>query len=391
MDHLPVPEDSRREIKVPYLGGHYDGGPFRSFLARKRTSLPELLDAARSSWSPKKVEHEPRLGCTIGDLLQWFDELKLDRPEDVARVSEVKEFLNSRTIIDTMRNQTVEAAETAKEKEDSRLSLRDVKQQQLNKSNKLAPNILENVDAFKILKVWRQMAKQALSIGDFHREREYRRKERQLVRLCKLVFMDQGSKYVATTDVENVLQSLRSCGIQESYNPLEHVEADSSGFVLAQLIQTWLFFGMLHETFENVGVAFDEADFIRCESSSRTWLTTQQLSKYISNWENEHELNRQKQSKNPTDNSEEQDLDSDAEMSVEASRKNSTQIIRNSSLCQQGRCRVRESDIPRETRRVIVDHGHYTVVRCPTEGGFPDIWIWVRLVIHEQLLKNKIP
>jgi hypothetical protein len=86
-----------------------------------------------------------------------------------------------------------------------------------------------------------------------------------------------------TAVTERVLVSLRRRSIRNTHYPLEEAKHDSNMNGLASLLQTWLFFGILHEVFGAVGISIDEADFVTNDSSG-AWLTTQALSKCLEMW-----------------------------------------------------------------------------------------------------------
>jgi hypothetical protein len=86
-----------------------------------------------------------------------------------------------------------------------------------------------------------------------------------------------------TAVTERVLVSLRRRSIRNTHYPLEEAKHDSNMNGLASLLQTWLFFGFLHEVFGAVGITIDEADFVTNDSSG-AWLTTQALSEYLEMW-----------------------------------------------------------------------------------------------------------
>lgn len=276
MDHLPAPQNSESlQLRVPYLGGAYDGGPFRTYLERQGTDIWSLLDRVR-------ILSRPHVKC--GGTSDAVD-------DDLGRSwhrMEVPRFVN---IIHEM------AKRKGNDVEDFVLHLENlakrVETEKFN-GNTLHTTIESNEDHA------RQDTTAIITIRDalhtLHGEIQIANQGGEMIAAEDK--MDLYWKIVGVADDAqrfNALSSLDESMLEPSLEVKSWPARSNSDSMLEVLgkskpwqsiqktVQTWLYFGTLHQVFHTTGVAFEHQDFIE-DGDIGQYATTKKLARYIDAW-----------------------------------------------------------------------------------------------------------
>jgi hypothetical protein len=274
MDHLPAPEGADKlQIRVPYYGGAYDGGPFMTYFERQGTDIYGFLDQAGAVLQPHTVtgkvpglERESWLDIEFERLIETFtlvnDNEDTDREGAVAKLDGL--------------------LASAEDKRPSQQAF-TLLEGEASTDQSMKSKVVEKITVRKVLKRLGKDAQSKHRQGEMIAAEECISWYRRVVHLARSAFGSDSKLSCDEEQGQELLLALRKCSEPMPGSLLHTNEASERGRSICATLQNWLFFGTLHDIFRKVGVEFQAKDFVEsCEDG--VWLSTKRLPDYIDAW-----------------------------------------------------------------------------------------------------------
>jgi Heterokaryon incompatibility protein (HET) len=274
MDHLPTPESADMlQIRVPYYGGTYDGGPFMTYLERQGADIYGFLVQAKAIMQPHTVTGViPELKCE-----SWLD-------VEFERLIETFTLVNHNEDAD-MDEAVVELAGLMTSVQDKSLSQQDFKlsEGEASTDQRTKGKVVEKITIRKVLERLDEDYQLKHQQGEMVAAQECISWYRRVVHLARSAFGSDSKSSCHTEQGQDLLLALRKCSEPMPDSLLCTNEPSDMGHLICETLQNWLFFGMLHDVFGKVGVEFQAKDFVEsCEDG--VYLSTKRLPDYIDAW-----------------------------------------------------------------------------------------------------------